>query len=179
LAANLVFYLGYALMPFGKAVGSAGGLGNFVAPNFMNLFNIQKGLESAIQMWVGGLFGNPLLVMLAVAGMFPIMNLTRRFDRLMLLWVAVLSLVLFIVPFDNYFFYRILYLVPMQILATLGLYWILSKLENEMKLGTNGNFQILKIALTTLVLLFLLNYALRSVDGAPIHILEQATTTLP
>ncbi len=83
----------------------------------------------------------------------------------MLVWVAVPSVALLATPPDLYS--RIVYLIPMQILAAVGLHWILDKLEgSHASFKTSGTFHALKISLIALVLLFLLNYALRSVDGA-------------
>ena len=124
-----------------------------------------------VQTWVGGLLGNPLLVILAVAGAFTVMNFTKRYNRIMLLWVAVPSLALLATPPDLY--YRIVYLIPMQIPAATGLCWILNKLRSlEVRFKVNEKYsRMLGISLIALVVLFLLNYALRSVDEAVIHVL--------
>jgi hypothetical protein len=124
-----------------------------------------------IQSWVGGLFGNPLLILLAVAGVFSMFDFAKRFNRIMLLWVMVPSLALLAVTPDPYY-YRFLYLIPIQVQAAAGLFWIISKLgfvRSWFKAGRN--LRTFKILTVTLVVLFLLNYALRSVDEAILHIL--------
>jgi hypothetical protein len=178
LAANLLFYAVYALTPFGKGVSQGeGAILNNVTSNvgILNLLNLQNGLASMVQIWVGGLFGNPLLIILAVAGTFSMFNFAKRFNRIMLLWVMIPSLALLAVSPDP-FFYRLVYLVPIQIQAAAGLFWILKKLENVRGyFKTSETFGVLQISIIMLVVLFLLNYSLRSVDISTIHILEQGT----
>ena len=171
LGFNLIAYGVYAALPFGRAV-SSGGMG-FIEHSitFPNLLNLQNGLETMVQMWVGGLYANPLLVFLAVAGMFSIMAFTNRFSRLMFLWVMVPSIALLVVSTENYMFYRIAYVIPLQVLAALGVFWIFSNFENVSRLKGSKLFLLLKIAMLVLVVLFFVNYALRSVDSAPLHIL--------
>lgn len=174
LAANLAFYVIYSLMPFGTGVSHAEeSILQYATSNIglSSFLNLQNNLASMVQMWVGGLLGNPLLLTLAVAGMLSIMDFRKRFDRLMLFWVMVPSLALLATPPD--LFYRVVYLIPIQILAATGLYWMLNKLEEAISsLKTSETFHMLKISIIILILLFLLNYSLRSVDGAVIHILE-------
>ena len=175
LAASFLFYAVYTLSPFGKRVSHAeGSILNDVASNIgvLNFLNLQNGLASMVQIYVGGLFGNPLLLVLAVAGIFSMFDFTKRFNRIMLLWVTIPSLALLAVSPDP-FYYRLVYLIPIQIQAAAGLHWILNKLENvEGRLRTSETFHMLKTSIIILVALFLLNYSLRSVDGAVIHILR-------
>jgi hypothetical protein len=91
---------------------------------------------------------------------------------MMLLWVAIPSLALLATPPD--LFYRIIYLIPMQIPAAAGLYWILDKLKGmEARFRVSEKYsRVLERSLVALVALFLLNYALRSVDEAMIHVLQ-------
>ncbi|TFH25038.1 hypothetical protein E4G67_01395 [Candidatus Bathyarchaeota archaeon] len=172
LGVNLVAYGVYSALPFGRAVGS-GGIG-FVGRNIVlpNLLNLQKGLETMVQMWVGGLYANPLLVFLAILGMFSIVVFATRFSRLMFLWVMVPSLALLVVSAENFMFYRIVYLVPLQILAAIGVFWLLNNLENGMRLKGGKSFWLFRIAVFVLVVFLFVNYALRSVDGAPLHMLS-------
>ena len=166
LAANLLFFVGYTLSPIGKgATGATSLVVNTVASNFsiLNVLNLQSGLASMVQDWVGNLFGNPMLIALGIVGVFSMMDFTKRFNRMMLLWVAIPSLVLMVTPQELYF--RIMYIIPLQIQATVGLYYVFSKIEDTKgNFKTSKIFQILKILIIILFVLFLLNYALRSVD---------------
>jgi hypothetical protein len=174
LASNIVFYTAYALAPFGKGLSSAEGTNLFNVASgigLSNLLNLQHNLASMVQSWVGGLFGNPLLILLAVAGVFSMFDSAKRFNRIMLLWVMVPSLALLAVTPDPYY-YRFLYLIPIQVQAAAGLLWTISKLEVIRGwFKADRNFRALKILILMLAVLFLLNYALRSVDEALIHIL--------
>lgn len=166
LAANLMFYAVYALTPFGKGAsnGEGGVLHELTSDiGISNFFNLQNNLAFMVQKRVGGLFGDPMLIILAVAGVFSMMDFTKRFNRIMLLWVMIPSLAL--LPVSEPFYFRLIYLIPLQIQAAAGLYLIFNKLKD-----TKGNFKtakafhILRISIITLILLFLLNYSLRMVD---------------
>ena len=160
------------VLPFGRAVGY-GGI-SFVESSFVfpNVLNLQKGLETMVQAWVGGLYANPLLVFLAIAGMLSIAAFATRFSRLMLLWIIVPSLALLVVSAENYMFYRIVYLLPFQILAASGVFWLLNNFENAMRLKSSKIAWLLKMVVLVLIVLLFANYALRSVDGAPLHMLS-------
>jgi len=175
LATNSIFYIIYNLMPFSTGVGNAEeSVLHYVTLNIgiSSLLSLQNNLASMVQIWVGGLLGNPLLVILAIVGMFAVMNFKERYNRMVLLWVAVPSLVLLATPPD--IFYRIIYLIPMQILAAAGLHWILDRLKGmEVRFRVSEKYsRVLEISLVALVALFLLNYALRSVDETMIHVLQ-------
>lgn len=174
LGSNFIFYTAYALAPFGKSLSSAEG-GNFSSVtsgiSFSNLLNLQNNLAMIIQSYVGGLFGNPLLILLAVVGVFSMFDFSERFNKIMMAWVMVPSLALLIVSPDPYY-YRFLYLIPIQIQAAAGLLWIISKVELVKSwFKTERNLRTFKIFIVILVVLFLFNYALRSVDEAVVHIL--------
>jgi hypothetical protein len=70
------------------------------------------------------------------------------------------------------YYYRFLYLIPIQVQAAAGLVWIISKLGFVRSwFKADRNLPTFKILTVMLVVLFLLNYALRSVDEALVHIL--------
>jgi hypothetical protein len=175
LAANLLFYMFYTLAPFGKGLGNQQGavlqtaMSNVGIPNLLNL---QNGLGIMVSMFMGGLFGNPLMIILAVAGAFSMINFTTsfsKFHKIMLLWIIIPSLALLALSSgQELFFYRLVYLIPLQILAAMGLYSIFNRLKDaERKFRLNLTYSYtLRILLFTLIILFLLNYSLRSVDEA-------------
>jgi hypothetical protein len=173
LTVNLVFYAAYALTPLGKGLSNAeSGISSNVASgiSIFNFLNLQNGLASMVQMWMGGLFGNPLLLILAVAGMFALFDFTGKFNRIMLLWVMIPSIALLAVSPDP-FYYRFIYLVPIQAQAAAGLCWMVTKLNLRGLFKTSETFRLAITSVTVLTVLFLLNYSLRSVDEAIIHIL--------
>jgi hypothetical protein len=70
------------------------------------------------------------------------------------------------------YYYRFIYLIPIQIQAAAGLHWTLDKLGHaRASLETGKTLRTAPILIATLVLLMLLNYALRSVDNAPLYVL--------
>jgi hypothetical protein len=174
LASNFVFYAAYAQAPFGKSLGGAEGTNlTNVASSFgvSNLLDLQNNLASVVQSFVGGLLGDPLLILLAVVGVFSMFDFAKRFNRIMLLWVVVPSVALLAVSPDPYYF-RFLYLIPIQVQAAAGLLWIIDKLGFARSwFKADRNFWAFKVLAVMLVVLFLLNYALRSVDEALVHIL--------
>jgi hypothetical protein len=172
LASNLVFYTAYSLTPSGKGVSYATGARDVTSGiSISNFLNLQNGLSSMVQEWVGGILGNPLLLVLGVAGLFSLFDFKQNFNRIMLLWVLIPSLALLVVT-PNPYYYRFIYLVPIQVQAAAGLYWILNMLEKTMlSFKSSEAFRVLKTTIVVLVVLFMLNYALRSVDEAIIHII--------
>jgi hypothetical protein len=178
LAANGLFYVFYTMMPFGKGLGNSNvgvlqmGMSSVGIPS---LSNLQNNLGIMVSMFMGGLFGNALMLVLAVAGMFSMINLAEsstKFNRIMLLWVAVPSIpLLFFSAGQVLFVYRLAYLIPLQILAAMGLQSILNRLksaEHKHKLNKSHSC-MLRMLLFTLIVLLFLNYALRSVDEAVIY----------
>jgi hypothetical protein len=170
LCLNVLFFVIYSVMPFGNEVGNT--FSNaFVAldlnPMTPNLANLVLGVSGAFTVWVGGLLANPLLLMLSLVGLAVLSDFSKKFNRLVLLWVAVPSMALFFGSAENQFFYRVLCLVPFEVLAAAGLFWIIEKL-----VGSKANVESasLSIAIVLLVFFFLLNYALRSVILAPIFV---------
>lgn len=173
LASNLVFYVAYTLAPFGQGVSNGAGTVSSVLSSISisNLLNLQTNLASMVQSFVGGLFGNPLLILLAILGVLSMFNLAKTFNRIMLLWIVVPSLAILAVSPDPYY-YRFIYLIPIQIQAAAGLNWTLDKLgHTRSSLETDKTLRTAPALIATLVLLLLLNYALRSVDQAPLHLL--------
>lgn len=175
LASNLAFYGFYSLAPFGKGVSSAERttLQNVASSiSVSNLLNLQSNLNSMVQAWVGGLFGNPLLILLAIAGVLSMFNFTKKFNRMMLLWIIVPSLALLAVSPDPYY-YRLTYLIPIQIQAAAGLQWALNRLEHLKALSKPGSLllRVVSVSIITLTVLLMLNYALRSADEAVVNML--------
>ena len=173
LVSNALFYAIYSLLPFGSSVGASGLNVISYASSSLSLSalsNVYSGIASSVELWVGGLFANPLLLLLAIAGMFALKVQENKFERFLALWIAIPSIILFTVSPENFLFHRILYLMPIQILAAVGLQQLLLKMDTFDN-GQNGrSVRILKLVTTLVVLFLLFNYALRAVDGAPLKI---------
>jgi hypothetical protein len=175
LTANIAFFAIYAMMPFGSGLFKAGGavlrytLPAFGLSNFLSLLN---GLENMVNVWVGGLFANPLLIILAIIGAFTLTDYSKRYNRLMLVWLAVPFAALLAFSPESFFYYRIVYLIPIQIFAASGLILALDKLGKASKLKSEKSFQVLKVLIVLLTVAFLLNYSLRASDVIPLHVLN-------
>jgi hypothetical protein len=173
LIANLSFYVVYTLMPFGKGVSNSGTILFTATSNIgiSNLLHLHDGLVSIIKNWVGGIFANPLLLILAIVGLFSMFDFRGRFNRMMLLWVMVPSLTLLAVSPDP-FYYRLIYLIPIQIQAAVGLCWILDRIDLvRYSVESIETLRMLKMSIVILTVLFLLNYSLRSVEEASVFML--------
>jgi len=168
LAINLVFFVIYGLLPFGGGVtgGSSGVIGNIVPGAALS--DVTSGLLNMVQSWVSGAFAAPILLLLAIIGMFCFMDFGKRFNRFVLLLVAVPSLLLLKVSPEGFLYYRLVYLVPVEILAAAGIYWITNKLRSRSSSNVCNSVKILRIVLLGFVILFLLNYALRLADVIPL-----------
>lgn len=173
LGLNLVFYLCYSLMPFGSAIGGAGpGVVNWVGGLGISLsnLNLYLGFSNMVQNWVGGLFGNPVILLLSVFGIISLAKSGKLFGKLMVIWVMVPSLILPLGSPETFFYYRVVYFVPFQVLAAVGFYWLLIKLDVLAGLASNRLCKTLTVMIAILVVLLLFNYSLRSVAGTPIGV---------
>ncbi|MEM3437407.1 MAG: hypothetical protein QXP55_02570 [Nitrososphaerales archaeon] len=140
--------------------------------NISKIILLQPSLSLMVQRWAGGAFGNPLIIALAIFGMISMADLTKRFNRLILCWILVPSLaILALVPGSENLYYRIAYVIPFQIPATIGLYWLLNKLGSKLDLSSTSTIylKLLQILIIGLIILLLFNYSLRSVDMAMIQ----------
>ena len=160
LGLNLAFFVVYSLLPFGKGVSSASeGTVSLISPG-AGFLGLQRRLrEYGSDCGLGVCLGIPCWWFLLFLGCSVLQIYAKRFNRLVLLWVAVPSLALFAVSPSTFYFYRLVYLVPFQVLAAAGLYWIVSRLEKAMSAKNSWVFAVLKIVVIILVVLFLLNYA--------------------
>jgi len=141
--------------------------------NISKIILLQPSLSLMVQRWAGGAFGNPLMIALAILGMVSMADMAKRFHRLILCWILVPSLAIFaLVPGSENLYYRIAYVIPFQIPAAIGLYWLLSKLRSTLNSSSTSTtyFKLFQILIITLVILLLFNYSIRTVDEAMIQI---------
>lgn len=128
-----------------------------------NVWNI---LVFTITYYVGGFFANPLIYLLGFLGMFKLSRYESCTGRILLLWVGLISVGS--VLMDSWYQWRLLYLLPFQILALFGLN-VLIDIARSLSLNVyhgrraKGSL-LLEFLLTLVVLLSLFNYALRSIN---------------
>jgi len=107
--------------------------------------------------------------------MVSMADLTKKFNRLILCWLVAPSLVILaLVPSSEYLYWRIIYVIPFQIPAAIGLHWLLNKVKSMIDSSANSTatityFRMFQILLLTVVALLLFNYSLRTVDEAMIR----------
>ncbi len=132
------------------------------------LFTLMPTLNFTIKFYVGGFFGNPNIYLFAVLGAFMLKDLKNEFNRLIvsiLLPASILSILV-----DQFWQWRILYVVPYQIMTALGLAFIIYALKKVLQTPTgfsNAEKNLLNILQGILVLLLILsqfNYALRCMN---------------
>jgi len=126
-------------------------------------------LSRMVDFWVGGAFGSPLVYILSILGLAAMTNLKNPFYRLLFCWVLIPFLIIFaLVPGMETYYYRILFVVPFQVLTAVGFFWLLSWLGrtlNHAEAKPKITYpRLLQLVLLSLVALFLFNYALRIVD---------------
>jgi hypothetical protein len=151
-------------MPFGRGIAGAGNSSINMASSGLNLNpqSIWNGLEYTIQKWVGGSYANIPLLMLAILGISKFSHNTKPFQRMITLWIILPSLALLFASPENYMFYRILYLLPIQIIAAIGLLELFQKAYfKKSKYG-----KILRFAIQILTIILFLNNVLRLATGA-------------
>jgi hypothetical protein len=140
--------------------------------NISKITLLLPSLSHMTDRWVGGAFGSPVIYILGILGMASMVDLTKNFNRLLLCWVLVPSLAIFaLVPGLEHLYYRIAYVIPFQIPAAVGFLWLLSSLTRtrsfvELKSAKITYFNLLKIVLFLVLMLLLLNCAIRLVDEA-------------
>jgi len=136
-----------------------------------DLFKFWNDMVFTIQMYVGGYYGNPLLMALAVCGMISLRRAERAFRDVLLSWTLVTSIIFVAMVPDE--LWRVLYVVPFQFLAPLGLcllinfarrLWRASTIDLDAKI-----LGVFEVELLLLILLLMLNYALRSVSFLPLR----------
>jgi hypothetical protein len=127
-------------------------------------------LSRMADLWVGGAFGSPLVYILCILGMAAMADLRKNFNRLLFCWVLAPFLIIFaVVPSMEPYYYRIAYVVPFQIVTAVGFSWLLLKLGGA--LAPSGpepahmtHARLLQAVLFALLVLILINYAIRIVD---------------
>jgi len=129
------------------------------ALNPKNVFRFPLNLSYTLKFYIGGFFDTPLFYLLCLFGILNIPKAKKIFKLFLMIWLMVCSL---LITFSSlWMVWRILYLMPFQILAGLGINWLTSFM-----LAYESSSKILKIAyglLISLIILIVFNYALRGI----------------
>ncbi|MEM3062361.1 MAG: hypothetical protein QW303_02275 [Nitrososphaerota archaeon] len=126
------------------------------ALNPRNMTYFFSNLSYTLKFYVGGFFDAPLLYFLALIGVVNILKAKSVSKPLFTAWLIVCSL--FAILSSLWMLWRILYLMPLQILAGLGVAWLASMLNDSSKAAKPAY-----IMLISLIIFNILNYTLRGI----------------
>jgi len=132
-----------------------------------HVFSLMSTLNFTIKYYVGAFFGKPIIYFFATLGVLTLRDLRNEFNRLIisiLLPASILSILV-----DQFWQWRILYMVPYHILAALGfasIIYLFKKLSYTTS-RSNAEEKVQNLFLAILILLLILsqfNYALRCMN---------------
>jgi hypothetical protein len=132
------------------------------------MIGVISNLNYIITQYVGGFFGNPILFIVAILGMISLKDFKITFNRLIMSIIIPVSL--FGVIIDPFWEWRLLYMVPFQILAVFGFGFIMNA-SKEISSNKGASKRIDQKMLNLLIVILLLtiilsqfNYALRCIN---------------
>lgn len=137
--------------------------------SFLYLLKLNETLTKTLISYVGGFLINPALFILALIGLFRIKDLKNEFNRIIFSWISITSIIALLV--SSWLQWRLFYLMPLPILAALGLNsmlefinWLYAKIaiKESFQEGLEHAKTINKL-FTILIILLMLNYAFRSI----------------
>ncbi|WP_455277704.1 LamG-like jellyroll fold domain-containing protein [[Eubacterium] cellulosolvens] len=129
---------------------------------------IISNLNYIITQYVGGFFGNPILFLVAILGMISLIDFKKTFNRLIISIIIPISL--FGTIIDPFWEWRLIYMVPFQILATFGFRFIMNvskEILSDKAASKKIDNTMLKLLISILLLIIILsqfNYALRCIN---------------
>jgi hypothetical protein len=153
---------------FGKTGAIEGVLSGLteVVP-YLSPINIRffwSNLSFTLDRFVGGFLRQPVLYVLAFIGFYTIRHRSEGSVPVLVSWFAVTSIVTILM--DSWFQWRLIYTMPFPILASLGLCFLVKRID-MMKFGCHWKSQALLVGLQLFVYLSLFNYAIRSLSLLP------------
>ncbi|MBS7623089.1 Ig-like domain repeat protein [Candidatus Bathyarchaeota archaeon] len=126
-----------------------------------NLWSFPVSFAFTVQYYVGGFIANPAVILLAIAGL----TVGGRFDKnlgvFLFSMLMVTSIPLILV--GSWWQWRLLYMIPYQVLATLGIQGISQKISEP----GDGSGRLCQGLLMMTILLSSFNYALRCLNFIP------------
>ena len=167
LLSNFALVLGFLIiMPGSELIKLSYEVWNTVS--LAHFFEFLPNLALIVRLYVGGFFGNPVIYLLAIFGLITLRDLENPFNRLIISVLIPASLIGFLI--GPFWLWRILYMVPYQILATLGFAFIMNAFKKLSHSSSNiggTEDRVLKHVMLIILLLIVLsqfNYALRCVN---------------
>jgi len=127
------------------------------------LDSVFQTLSFTLHWYVGSLLAYPPLLLLAAVGGISIALSELRTPRLLVAWLLTTSFSA--VLLDSYFQWRVLYIIPFELLASVGISSILSAADWATRTYGSGSSRLmltLKLLLVAVILIDSLNYVLRA-----------------
>jgi hypothetical protein len=161
LAANLVMFYVKGLLHVGSGAALVDGYIDVKTfkPSLWNAFALKYFLDRTFNWYVGGFYGYPLIIILAIMGIFSIFDYEDHYCRLLLNWILVASAMIVVnFPWQA----RFLYLTPFSIYVALGMMYSAEQLRKFSKSkDRKGMATIIFWIFFTLSIFLLLNYTIR------------------
>jgi len=126
-----------------------------------NLATFPASFAFTVQYYVGGFITNPVIILFAIVGLLVVKKFDEKLRLFLLSMLIVTSIPLVLV--GSWWQWRLLYMIPYQILAVLGIVGVSQKL---MEAGGRLAWLCQSLLMVT-VLLSSFNYALRSLNFVP------------
>ncbi|MDG6982767.1 MAG: hypothetical protein JRM74_04860 [Nitrososphaerota archaeon] len=104
--------------------------------NLSNIVNVVPNLQSSLTAWVGGGETNPVWWILGALGVLAIPSVKDRFAKLLIVWVASISLVIPLLNAPSLMQERVLFDLPLPILAAIGAFWLGNHLRDSLPEGS-------------------------------------------
>jgi hypothetical protein len=124
---------------------------------------VYQALTFSMRYYVGALFSYPLVLILSALGAISMALSYSGRARLPIAWLFATSIITILV--QSWFQWRVLYLVPFELLASVGITSILRILDRIIKINDRHDARILtalKILFVAVILLDFVNYGLRA-----------------
>lgn len=120
--------------------------------------------------YVGGFFAYPQTLLLALLGIFSLRRFNRRTSAILISWLAVTSVFSVLASYD--FVWRVLYVIPFELLAAVGTLTLLDALDSLSKRAgvktTVLCIKIVNILIPALLILDYINFVFKSIPFLPI-----------
>ena len=131
------------------------------ALKYENLINLWYNITFTIQYYVGGFLANPPILILSIVGLYSLRKYSEQLSLFFNLLLILMSLPLLFV--DSWWQWRLIYMVPYQIPATLGTLTILRNFSS-LNILSKRTWKSLFISTITFMML---NYSLRCLNFIP------------
>jgi hypothetical protein len=125
-------------------------------PNFGYLYG---GLRDSVDLVLGGVFANQLLILLSIVGFLVLLRFRSEVGNFFVAWVFV-GCISILFAAESFVFDRFLFMMPWVVLSALGLFWSVRFVGGRVGGFRDWGFWVLVVVLV-FVFLVLLNGALR------------------